>query len=104
MWNHLKVLSCHIKNKEVIIPSLSFVSTANAVIENGGIPKFVDIDEKTLCMDPEKIEKVIGFKAKRGIKDAVADLKQAFEEGKLPNSMENKKYFNIKSCLVYFLQ
>ena len=40
-------LSMHnIKNKEVIIPSLSFVSTANAVIENGGIPKFVDIDGK----------------------------------------------------------
>ena len=48
-----------IKNKEVILPSLSFVSTANAVIENGGIPKFVDIDEKTLCIDPKKIEKSI---------------------------------------------
>ena len=54
----------NIKNKEVIIPSLSFVSTANAVIENGGIPKFVDIDEKTLCMDPEKILKVISKKTK----------------------------------------
>jgi dTDP-4-amino-4,6-dideoxygalactose transaminase len=54
----------NIKNKEVIIPSLSFVSTANAVIENGGIPKFVDIDEKTLCMDPEKVLKVISKKTK----------------------------------------
>ena len=53
-----------IKNKEVIIPSLSFVSTANAVIENGGIPKFVDIDEKTLCMDPEKILELITKKTK----------------------------------------
>ena len=54
----------NIKNKEVIIPSLSFVSTANAVIENGGIPKFVDIDKNTLCMDPEKILKVISKKTK----------------------------------------
>ena len=54
----------NIKNKEVIIPSLSFVSTANAVIENGGIPKFVDIDEKTLCMDPEKVLKAISKKTK----------------------------------------
>ena len=54
----------NIKNKEVIIPSLSFVSTANAVIENGGIPKFVDIDEKTLCMDPEKILELITKKTK----------------------------------------
>lgn len=51
-----------LKNKEVILPSLSFVSTANAVIENGGIPKFVDIDEKTLCIDPEQISKLISKK------------------------------------------
>lgn len=53
-----------IKNKEVILPSLSFVATANAVIENGGIPKFADIDEKTLCIDPEKISKIISKKTK----------------------------------------
>lgn len=53
-----------IKNKEVILPSLSFVSTANAVIENGGIPKFVDIDENTLCIDPKKILKAISKKTK----------------------------------------
>ena len=53
-----------IKNSEVILPSLSFVSTANAVIENGGIPKFVDVDEKTLCIDPEKISKAISKKTK----------------------------------------
>jgi len=33
-----------IKNKEVILPSLSFVSTAHAVILNGGKPIFVDVD------------------------------------------------------------
>jgi perosamine synthetase len=53
-----------IKNKEVILPSLSFVSTANAVIENGGIPKFVDVDENTLCLDYEKISKAISKKTK----------------------------------------
>ena len=53
-----------IKNKEVILPSLSFVSTANAIIENGGIPKFVDIDEKTMCLDYEKISSSISNKTK----------------------------------------
>ena len=53
-----------IKNKEVILPSLSFVATANAVIENGGIPKFVDIDENTLCLDPKKVVKAISKKTK----------------------------------------
>lgn len=53
-----------IKNKEVVLPSLSFVATANAVIENGGIPRFVEIDENTLCIDPEKISKIISKKTK----------------------------------------
>lgn len=53
-----------IKNCEVILPSLSFVATANAVIENGGIPKFVDVDESTLCIDPEKISKIISKKTR----------------------------------------
>ena len=53
-----------LKGKEVILPSLSFVSTANTIIENGGIPKFADIDEQTLCIDPEKISKLISKKTK----------------------------------------
>ena len=52
---HLALSLANIKNKEVILPSLSFVSTANAVLYNGGIPKFVDIDPKTLCLDPIQV-------------------------------------------------
>ncbi|QLH05763.1 DegT/DnrJ/EryC1/StrS family aminotransferase [Nitrosopumilus ureiphilus] len=53
-----------IKNKEVILPSLSFVSTAHAVILNGGIPIFADIDSQTLCIDPIQIKKLISKKTK----------------------------------------
>jgi dTDP-4-amino-4,6-dideoxygalactose transaminase len=49
----------NIKNKEVILPSMSFVSTAHCIIENGGIPIFVDIKSDTLCIDPEKIKNAI---------------------------------------------
>ena len=59
---HLALSMFDIKNKEVILPSLSFVSTAHAVLYNGGIPKFVDIDPKTLCIDPEKIKDSISGK------------------------------------------
>jgi perosamine synthetase len=52
-----------IKNKEVLLPSLSFVSTAHAVILNGGKPIFVDIDPKTLCIDSDQIEKLITKKS-----------------------------------------
>lgn len=39
---------------EVIMPSFTFVSTANAVALRGGIPVFVDIREDTLTMDVEQ--------------------------------------------------
>ena len=49
----------NIKNKEVILPSLSFVSTAHCIVENGGIPIFVDVNPNTLCIEPEKIEQAV---------------------------------------------
>lgn len=61
---HLALALQDIKNKEVILPSLSFVSTAHAVIYNGGKPVFVDIDPKTLCIDPAKAKKDITKKTK----------------------------------------
>jgi len=56
---HLAISLFNIKNKEVILPSLSFVSTAHSVIYNGGIPIFVDVDPETLCIDPEKVKNAI---------------------------------------------
>ena len=53
-----------VKNYEVILPSLSFVSTANAIILNGGKPVFVDVDPNTLNIDSEKIENSISSKTK----------------------------------------
>ena len=53
-----------IKNKEVIIPSLSFVATANAVVLNGGKPIFVDVDPRTLCIDSDQIRKSISQKTR----------------------------------------
>ena len=59
---NLSLSLLEIKNKEVILPSLSFVSTAHAVKLNGGIPVFADIDEKSLSIDPDQIKKLISKK------------------------------------------
>jgi len=56
---HLALSLPGIQNKFVILPSLSFVSTAHAVLYNGGIPIFVDIDPETLCLDPHQVKKHI---------------------------------------------
>ena len=44
---------------EVIMPSFSFVSTANAVVLRGAVPVFVDIRADTLNLDESKIEAAI---------------------------------------------
>jgi perosamine synthetase len=40
---------------EVLCPSLSFVATANAISYCGGVPHFVDIEERTLGVDPQRL-------------------------------------------------
>jgi dTDP-4-amino-4,6-dideoxygalactose transaminase len=45
---------------EVIVPSFTFVSTANAFALRGAVPVFVDVDEETLNIDPAAIERAIG--------------------------------------------
>ena len=37
---------------EVLIPSLTFVATANAVMHAGGVPHFVEVEETSLGIDP----------------------------------------------------
>jgi dTDP-4-amino-4,6-dideoxygalactose transaminase len=44
---------------EVIMPSYTFVSTANAFVLRGGVPVFVDIRMDTLNIDEQKIEAAI---------------------------------------------
>ncbi len=49
---------------EVIMPSYSFVSTANAFALRGGVPVFVDIRPDTLNIDEMKIEAAITSRTK----------------------------------------
>jgi dTDP-4-amino-4,6-dideoxygalactose transaminase len=52
------------KDDEIIIPSYTFVSTANAFVMRGGRPVFVDIDPTTCNIDSSKIEQAITKKTK----------------------------------------
>lgn len=49
---------------EIIMPSYTFVSTANAFVLRGGKPVFVDIEKYTLNINPIEIEKAITKKTK----------------------------------------
>lgn len=49
---------------EVIVPPLSFVATANAVLYQGGIPVFTDVEADGLLIDPEQVERKITARTK----------------------------------------
>ena len=49
---------------EVLVPSYTFVSTADAILLRGAKPVFVDIDKRTFNMDVDKIEEKITDKTK----------------------------------------
>jgi perosamine synthetase len=51
-----------IKGKEVLVPTQTFIASANAVVRAGGIPVFCDIDPKTGCIDIDDAKKRINKK------------------------------------------
>lgn len=62
---HLLLAAMEIgKGDEVIMPSLTFVATANAASYLGAKPVFVDVEYDTWNIDPTKIEKKITTKTK----------------------------------------
>jgi nucleoside-diphosphate-sugar epimerase len=54
-------------------------------------------DIRSYHINSDKIGRVLGFKPKHGIEDAVRDLCAAFRAGKLPNSMDDPTYFNVRT-------
>jgi perosamine synthetase len=57
---HLALLALDVRRgDEVLVPSLTYIATANAVRYVGAEPVFVDVDPATWCMDPLKVEAAI---------------------------------------------
>ena len=58
---HLALVACGIgPDDEVIVPSFSFIATANAVRYVGAEPVFADVDEQTGNLTPETVRAVLG--------------------------------------------
>jgi len=54
-------------------------------------------DPRSYHINSDKIRRVLGFVPKRTVEDAVRDLCRAFREGKLPNSLQDERYFNVRT-------
>jgi len=64
--------------------------------EDIGIEKSISNDNRSYHVNSDKIKDIIGFTTSKTVKDAVNDLKKAFDRKLLINSFEDEMYFNIK--------
>ena len=94
------VFNCGFQNMSI----MDIAKTVKKVVEKlftekGDIPIEVTTsdDPRSYHINSEKIHRVLGFKPKHSIEEAVIDLCKAFKEGKLPNSFEDDKYYNVRT-------
>ena len=59
---HLALLALGVgEGDTVLVPALTYVATANAVVHTGAHPVFVDVHPGTWCMDPGQIPRVMSW-------------------------------------------
>lgn len=56
-------------------------------------------DNRSYHINSDKIFRVLGFKPSHSIEEAIRDVVTALRDGKIPNSMEDDKYFNVRTLL-----
>ncbi len=86
----LKVLGIGMGD-EVILPTFTFAATANVIVHCGAKPVFVDIDEKTYNIAPEKIEEKITDKTK-----AIIVVHYAGQPADMKRIMKIAKEYDLK--------
>jgi nucleoside-diphosphate-sugar epimerase len=94
-----QVFNCGYQNMSI----MQIAETVKKVV----LEEFPEKDEITIEVSPsndlrsyhinsDKITNVIGFKPQHSVEEAIRDLCRAFREGKLPDSLENDIYFNVR--------
>ena len=54
-------------------------------------------DNRSYHVSSAKIKKELGFVAEHSVEEAISDLVASFQAGKIPNSMTDSRYYNIKT-------
>lgn len=73
------------------------------VVLHSGLRRSVEIvtaptnDTRSYHISSEKIKRELGFEPRRTIEDAIRDLCEAFREGRIPDSMTDVRYYNLKT-------
>lgn len=89
-----KIFNCGYENRKVAdIANLVKTSFKNEEINIEVVPTN---DNRSYHVSSEKIQRELGFTAKRTLQDAINDLKNAFEQGLVTDPFNNATYYNIK--------
>jgi len=56
-------------------------------------------DMRSYHISSEKIVRELGFNPQHSVKKAIRDLVEAFNDGRIPNPLEDMRYYNIKTML-----
>jgi nucleoside-diphosphate-sugar epimerase len=95
-----QIFNCGFQNLSI----LDIAKTVKEVVEKefperGSIPIEVTSsnDLRSYHINSDKIRRVLGFEPKHSIEDAVRDLCAAFRDGKLPNSFDDDRYYNVRT-------
>ena len=77
-------------NSEILVPSFSFIATANWPLMVNSKPKFSDIDKTTYGLDPEKLENMISKSTKMiipihygGLPCKISEIKKIAKDHKI---------------------
>ena len=77
---------------------LEIANMVRAVVGDHVVLDFLPTDDpRSYRVSSQKIKDELGFEPRLTITDAVQDLVAAFKAGKLPNSMTDPRYYNIRT-------
>ena len=91
----LKVLGVG-KNDEVVVPDMTFIATANAVLLSGAKPVLVDVEKETMNISPESIFASLSKRTKAIIPVHFAG--RPCNMKKIMGIAKSKKLFVIEDC------
>ena len=83
-------------NDEVIVPSISFASTATSVLHNRSKPVFCDVSLENYCLDPDDLKKKITTKTKAVIITHFTG--NSCDMDKISKIVKDKNVFLIEDC------
>ena len=93
-----EIFNCGYENMSI----MEIAKTVKKVVEEEfpdkdeiGIEVTPSNDLRSYHINSDKVTEVIGFKPQYSVETAIRGLCQAFREGKLPNSLNDDKYFNV---------